>query len=65
MTRMELQKGPYMTRWLTLLILLASCSGCAMFDDMMLDQPSMQAPPPSSCGLPPVNVAQTNEPPLR
>ena len=52
-----------MKRWLAILILLASCQGCMMFDDLgYYDQPM---PPQSTCGMPAPFVQQTAEPPLR
>jgi len=49
-----------MTRWLAILIVLASCQGCMMFDDF--DQPM---PPQPTCGMAAAPVQQTAEPPLR
>jgi hypothetical protein len=47
-----------------LILLLASCSGCAVMDDMMAG-PEPHYPAANSCGLPTVNVSasQTAEPP--
>jgi hypothetical protein len=53
-----------MKRLFTILILLASCNGCMLFDDMAYYEPPMQSQP-SSCAVPPiVQIAQTQEPPL-
>ena len=57
-----------MKRWLALLFLLAPCSGCMLFDDMMHDeQPYARAQAPSGCGTPPPNFSamQTAEPELQ
>jgi hypothetical protein len=51
-----------MKRCFAILILLVSCNGCMMFDDLYLDQPTTQTQP-NSCGLPATVVPQTQEPP--
>jgi hypothetical protein len=59
-----------MKRWLVLLVLLAPCGGCMMFDVVRYDgpPPGWTSPPtaPNSCGMPPANVnaSQTAEPEL-
>lgn len=55
-----------MIRWLALWMLIASCNGCMMFDDMYYDTPPQVQPQPNSCNVPagPVNVAQSAEPEL-
>ncbi len=57
-----------MKRWLCLVLLLAPCNGCMLFDDMIHDEPPyarVQAPT-GGCGVPAgnVNAAQTAEPEL-
>lgn len=52
-----------MTRLFAILILLASCQGCMMFDELAsYDQPM---PPQPTCGMAAAPVQQTAEPPLR
>ena len=61
-----------MKRWLTFLLLLASSSGCMLFDDMAYhDAPPWEMrgtaePPMGSCGqtIRNVNASQTSEPEL-
>jgi hypothetical protein len=51
-----------MKRLLAILILVASCQGCMMFDDLAYyDGP----PPQPACGMPVAQIQQTAEPPLR
>lgn len=50
-----------MTRWLAILILLASCQGCMIFDEFPDFGPT---PPQGTCGMPAPVVHQTPEPPL-
>jgi hypothetical protein len=57
-----------MKRWLALLLLLASCNGCMLFDEeRYYEEPSYMAvaPSPNGCAMPAgvVNVSQTIEPP--
>jgi hypothetical protein len=56
-----------MTRLIALLILLASCNGCMLYDEMYYDAPPIYTPAqaPNSCGMPAgnINVAQSIEPP--
>ena len=56
-----------MIRWLALLTLLALCSGCMVFDDLMYGEPPPGwTAPPGGCSAPPANVntSQTAEPEL-
>ena len=57
-----------MKRWLVLFAILASCSGCMLFDDLAYDAPShviYDAPPRNSCGTASgiITTSQTAEPP--
>ena len=55
-----------MTRWLAILILLASCQGCMIFDDLgFYDGPGEMPPPQGTCNMATPLVQQTPEPPLR
>ena len=59
-----------MKRWLALLLWLAPCSGCMLFEDVMYDAPpsgyAHVQTPPNGCAVPTgiVNVSQTVEPEL-
>jgi hypothetical protein len=56
-----------MVRWLALVVLLASCSGCALYDEAMYGEPPPGwAPYGGGCGVVPANfnVPQTTEPEL-
>ncbi len=62
MTALAMKPRHIMIRRLMLLILLASCQGCMMFDDLAYyDRPM---PPPSSCGVAAPVIQQTAEPEL-
>ncbi len=52
-----------MTRWFAILILLATCQGCMLFDEF--DGFGPTTPPPGTCGMQAPMVQQTAEPPLR
>jgi hypothetical protein len=63
MTLLDMKSRRKMTRWLAILILLASCQGCMIFDDLAYyDQPM---PPQPTCGMAAAPIQQTPEPPLR
>ena len=51
-----------MRRWFAILLLLASCPGCMIFDDFSDFGPPQQA---GSCGMRAPTIQQTAEPPLR
>jgi hypothetical protein len=54
-----------MVRWLAILLLLASCSGCMMMDDLLFgDDVPAGSPPPGTCAVNPRPMPQTVEPGL-
>jgi hypothetical protein len=56
-----------MLRWIALVLLLASSSGCAMFDDLFYDEAPVgwSQVPTGGCGMPVIaNSSQTSEPEL-
>ena len=60
-----------MIRWLVLVLLVSSCSGCMMLEEMIDESPSVgwsqtQAPPTGGCNAAPsrVSALQTAEPEL-
>jgi hypothetical protein len=63
MKRIDMKLRRIMTRWFAILILLATCQGCMLFDEF--DGFGPTTPPPGTCGMQAPMVQQTAEPPLR